>query len=163
MTARAPRRYRWNAIALVGTTAILMGCGSRADHAIVSARVSPAGFEDLECRLALSNGARRVEYRFQPPLNHPDSGVHPDAGAARDSPTFVCDLGAPTEDCVALGSAPTATECRRSAKCINLSFYGAEVTRLTDYLGSSAFDVEVTCGTFLIFKDRGQVDYANPY
>lgn len=152
-------------LVLVGslsTPGILRGCGSSTDHPIVSERTSPAGFDDLECRFALSNGAQRAEYRFQPPFGHPDSGVHPDAGPARNSPTFLCDLGAPTEDCAAVGNAPPPTAYSRSAKCMNLSFGDADATRLTDYLGSSTFDVEITCGEFFIFKDRGQVVYAHP-
>ncbi len=113
------------------------------------ARTSGHPFDD--CDVKFVNGATVAEY-----VLHPWPGdaapFNPGPAIERLSDSQVCGSFSPIANCGAVVvSGPAPAFCRRSSDCIDLGFDGA----MRQFLGSSTYDVRLTCGKDLIVGTSG--------
>ena len=114
--------------------------------------VNVSGYPLDDCDVKFVSGTNVGEYIVHPFPWDAATPYFPGPPATHLPDSQVCSSFSPSEDCgVAVVSGPTPSMCRRSGDCIDMSFGVA----MRDYLGSSIYEVRVTCAKDLLVHMSG--------
>ncbi len=115
--------------------------------------VNISGYPLDDCDVKFVSGANVAEYVVHPFPWDAATPYFPGPPVAHLPDSQVCGSFSPLDDCglvVVSGPAPPS-KCRRSGDCLDMSFGAA----MRDYLGSSTYEVQVTCAKDLLVQTRG--------
>ena len=138
------------ALAAAATLQSESGCKDCFDQFELGLNEDLHGAEGLACDLTLTNGDMTAHYTVQPILL-PDGGPTPEGGSCSEEEGLV--------PCATLAGPqlPRPLGCFRSRCSLTVSASGPDAQGVSNFLGSTSFDVTVTCGGVVLHRERGVI------
>lgn len=128
------------------------GCGPDCfDQFELSVSEGIDGGEGKSCEILLSSGDKVVHYSAGPTPASDGGGALPGDLCSAEAPVIV--------PCVTVSgpTLPGPYGCFRQMCMFSLSASGAAAQSVSDFLGSTSFDITVSCGGTVLRRDHGQI------